>query len=156
MAVQNEFLRGKPKDVSGEQLIRFVFRTITALIIFFGIWASTQRFCFLMNYEPGWVGPPMYILHLRGGSTYPLYNPFLIFWWMLLFYTRLDIHPYLYGAMRIAGYTSVIAIAFLLFMEFFLIPHRKENIFGTARWATDRDLKKAGLLGTRTAAGFFP
>jgi type IV secretion system protein VirD4 len=143
---KNEFLRGKPVDTAGEQLLSLFFKAVTVFIIVIGIWISTQRFCALVNYDPGWVGEPFYTIQL-GKIVLPLYKPYRILYWCLVYYKRLDIHPYLYGAVKIAGYTSVTAIVFYLFMEFIILRNRKQNIFGTARWATDKDLENAGLLG---------
>jgi type IV secretion system protein VirD4 len=145
---KNEFLRGKPVDASGEQLLSLTFKVITLLICFLGVWISTQRFCRLVNYDPGWVGEPFYTIPL-GKTGLPLYKPYLIFYWCLVYYKRLEIHPYLYGAVKIAGYISFAAIVFYLFLEFILLRNRKQNIFGTARWATDKDLESAGLLGLK-------
>ncbi|MDR0730417.1 MAG: type IV secretory system conjugative DNA transfer family protein [Treponema sp.] len=145
---KNEFLRGKPVDTSGERLLSLVFKVITLLICFTGVWISTQRFCYLVNYDPGWVGEPFLTIPL-GKTGLPLYNPLRIFYWCLVYYKRLEIHPYLYGAVKIAGYVSFAAIVFYLFMEFILLRNRKQNIFGTARWATDKDLESAGLLGLK-------
>jgi type IV secretion system protein VirD4 len=143
---KNEFLRDKPVDTSGEQLLGFVFKALTILVITAGIWAGTQRFCALVAYEPGWVGRPFYTLRL-GGFSYPLYKPYLIFYWCLIYYKRLDIHPLLFGALKPTACASVAAVAFYFFVEFVILRNRKQNIFGTARWASDADLKKAGLLG---------
>jgi type IV secretion system protein VirD4 len=142
---KNEFQRGKPADASGEQLIRILFRAVTILIIFTGIWASTQRFCSLVNYDPGWCGYPLYLIRL-GNFQYPLYQPFKIFYWIPVYYKQLAIHPYLYQALRICGVLSAAAIVFYFFMEFILIRNRKQKVFGTARWGTEKDLKKAGIL----------
>jgi type IV secretion system protein VirD4 len=143
---KNEFLRGKPADASGEQLVRFFFKAVTLLLIFTGVWAATQRFCALVQYEPLWCGYPSYVIRL-GSFRYPLYQPFKIFYWMIAYYKKLAIHPYLYRAVRLCGFFSGAAIIFYFFMEFILIRNRKQKIFGTARWATEKDMKAAGLLG---------
>jgi type IV secretion system protein VirD4 len=145
---KNEFLRGKPAGASGEQLLSLAFKTITILIIVAGAGAATQRFCASVDYDPGWVGEPFYSLRL-GNFSLPLYKPYLIFYWCLLYYKRVEIHPYLYAAARIAGYVSVTAVAFYLFLEFIILGNRKQNVFGTARWAADKDLKEAGLFGLK-------
>jgi type IV secretion system protein VirD4 len=142
---KNEFLREKPADASGEQFVRFIFKAVTLAIIAAGIWLSTQRFAQLVNYDASWVGEPSKVIAI-GGKEYALY-PFLkIFYWTLAYYKKTEIHPFLFGAMKIAGYTSVAAIAFYFLMEYVLIRNRKQNIFGTARWANKKDLEKAGLL----------
>ena len=146
MSGKNEFLRGKPRDVRGEQLISLLFRIITIVIILIGFWISTQKFCSLVRYEPGWVGRPFFILRL-GTFTLPLYRPYLIFYWALIYFKRTEIHPFLFAALKIAGYTSVSAIVFYFFVEFIIIKGGAQKIFGTARWGTTQDLRKAGLLG---------
>jgi len=142
----NEFLRGKPRDAKDEQTFNFLMKVITLAAIFIGIWAGTQRFCYYVAYDPGWVGYPFYVLHIGEKFTYPLYNPFLIFYWTLMYFKRTDIHYLLYRAYKIIGYTSLSAIAFYFLIEFVLMKYISQNIFGTARWGNKRDLKKAGLL----------
>ncbi|MDR0495897.1 MAG: type IV secretory system conjugative DNA transfer family protein, partial [Treponema sp.] len=70
----------------------------------------------------------------------------LIFYWTLTYFKRTDIHPLLYSAYKIIGYTSISAIVFYFLIEFVLMKFISQNIFGTARWGNKRDLKKAGLL----------
>jgi type IV secretion system protein VirD4 len=81
-----------------------------------------------------------------GKFVLPLYNPFLIFYWMIMYFRRTDIHPYFYNAVKVSGYIWFGAIAFYFFVEFILMKYLKQNIFGTARWGNKHDLKKAGLL----------
>jgi len=145
---ENEFLRGKPRDAKDEQLLNLIMKGITLAAIFIGIWAGTQRFCKLVGYDPGWVGEPFHILKIWE-ITYPLYKPWLIFYWTLMFFRRTDIHDLLYSAYKIIGYTSISAIAFYFFVEFILMKNIVQNIFGTARWGTKKDLKKAGLLQSK-------
>ena len=141
----NEFLRGKPRDAKDEQLLNLILKGVTLAAIFIGIWIGTQRFCKLVGYDPGWVGQPFHVIQI-GKFTYPLYSPPLIFYWTLMYYKRTDIHHLLYNAYKIIGYTSISAIAFYFFVEFILMKYLAQNIFGTARWGTKKDLKKAGLL----------
>jgi type IV secretion system protein VirD4 len=148
MTGKNEFLREKPRDARGEQFISFVFRAVTLLLIALGVWISTQRFCALVNYDPGWVGNPFYRIRIKS-FILPLYAPLKILYWTIAYYKRPEIHPLLYGALRIAGYTSALAIVFYFFAEFVVIKKTAERIFGTARWGTRKDLEKAGLLGLR-------
>jgi type IV secretion system protein VirD4 len=146
---KNEFVRGKPADASGEQLVRLLFKTVTITLIFLGIWASTQRFASLVGYDPGWCGKPFFVVRLGSFFEYPLYQPFDIFYRMLIYYRQTAIHPFLYRAFLVCGFFSAAAIVFYFLMEFILIRNRKQNIFGTARWATGRDMKAAGLLGLK-------
>ena len=146
MSGKNEFLRDKPHDVRDEQLLSMTFKFITAVVLVIGFWIATQRFCSLVRYEPGWVGRPFFTVRI-GQIVYPLYRPWMIFYWALIYFKRLEIHPHLYAAIRIAGYISAAAIAFYFLVDFFIVKNGGRNIFGTARWATDKDLEKAGLLG---------
>ena len=140
---ENEFLRGKPTDVSGEQALSFLFKIITLLIITCGLQAAAQKFALGVGYEPGWIGEPA--AFIRRTPVYPFWNLFV---WTLKFYKRTEIHALLLSAWKIALYTSLTAVGFYFLLEFVLIRNRKQNIFGTARWGSDKDLKKAGLLGS--------
>jgi type IV secretion system protein VirD4 len=145
MSNKNEFLREKPRDAKGEQLLSLMMKVITFFAIFIGLWATTQRFCSSVGYDPGWVGEPFYTLRI-GNFAYPLYQPFAIFYWVLIYFKRTEIHPYLYAAFKIAGYTSLSAILFYFIVEFIIIKNAVNKIFGTARWGNKKDLEKAGLL----------
>ncbi|GMO57911.1 MAG: hypothetical protein Ta2G_17870 [Termitinemataceae bacterium] len=145
---KNEFLREKPTDASGEQLVRIVFKGITLFICGVGIWVSAQKFAHSLQYDELWVGKPSGKITFAG-REYALYPAAMIFARTLKYYKRTEIHPYLFSAWRIAGYASLFAIAFYFFMEYVLIRNKKQNIFGTARWATIKDIEEAGLLGTK-------
>jgi type IV secretion system protein VirD4 len=143
----NEFLRGKPTDVSGEQVLSFIFKMITLFVITCGLQAAAQKFAASVGYESGWIGRPAGVIQIfkRDVPVYPFWNLFI---WTLKFYKRTEIHALLYAAWKIALYTSVSAVVFYLLLEFILIRNRKQNIFGTARWGRDKDLDNAGLLGS--------
>jgi type IV secretory pathway TraG/TraD family ATPase VirD4 len=143
-----EFIRGKPRDTGGEKLLSLLARLLTFAIILAGLQMASQAFAKSVNYHPGWAGYPDYKLVLIGREI-NIYAFYKMFYWTFVYYRRFEIHPYLYGAWKTAGYTSAAAIVFYLFMEFFLIRNIKQNIFDTARWARKKDLKKAGLLQTK-------
>jgi len=142
----NEFLRGKPRDAKDEQKFNFLMKVLMLGAVFIGIWAGTQRFCYLVAYDPGWVGHPFHVINFGKNFVYPLYNPFLIFYWSLMYIRRTDIHPYLFLAYKIPGYVSISAVVFYFLIEFVIMKYLVQNIFGTARWGNKRDLNKAGLL----------
>ena len=141
----NEFLRGKPADAAGEQRLSFLFKIIAMVIIVAGLQAAAQKFAYSVNYDSGWAGKPAGIFKLY---TYqiPVYPFWKMFYWPLVFWKRQEIHPYLYAAWKLACYTSAASILFYVLLEFVLIRNRKQNIFGTARWARTKDLKAAGVL----------
>jgi type IV secretion system protein VirD4 len=142
---KNEFLRGKPVDAAGEQRLSFFFKLVTLFICFIGIWAATQQFAASVGYEPLWVQEPSRRLVISG-REYLVYPFWKIFYWTLMYIRRGEIHGLLFGAMKTAGYTSAGAIVFYFLLEFVIIRNRKQNIFGTARWAAKKDLEKAGVL----------
>ena len=144
----NEFLRGKPRDAKDGQLLNLMLKGITLAAVFMGIWAGTQHFCKLVGYDPGWVGAPFHTLQFKNFS-FPLYKPWLIFYWALVYFRRSEIHGLLYGAYKIIGYASISAVVFYFLVEFVVMKNPGKNIFGTARWAGKKDLKKAGLLQTK-------
>ena len=141
----NEFLRGKPADVKGEQFLSLVFKVITFAIIIIGIQASAQKFAFSVNYDPGWVGQPEKIVNIFNREV-PFYPFWRLFYWTLMNYKQTAIHPLLYSAWKITLYASLGAMLFYTLMAFFFIRIRKQNIFGTARWGRKKDLEKNGLL----------
>ena len=141
----NEFLRGKPRDAKDEQFLNFLMKVIMLLAVFIGIWAGTQRFCRSVGCDPGWVGQPFFIIKI-GKFNYPLYQPFLIFYWIIIYYKRTEIHSLLYSAVKITGIVSFSSIVFYFLVEFIIMKNIAQNIFGTARWGTKKDLKKAGVL----------
>jgi type IV secretion system protein VirD4 len=145
---KNEFLREKPAGVSGEQRLSFLFKMITIVIIFIGIQAAVQSFARGVGYDPRWVGEPAQLVTV-GGKQIRIYSFWKLFYWTLMYYKRLDIHPLLFASWKITGYTSMTAIAFYLLLEFVLVRNRRQNIFGTARWASRKDLEKAGILRTK-------
>jgi len=145
MSDKNEFLRGKPTDASGEQLLSFIFKIVTLGIIFIGLQLAAQKFAKSVSYDSGWCGNPVksFTLFDHEVLLYPFYR---MFYWTLIYYKRTVIHPQLWAAWKNVLFTSIGAIIFYFFLEFILIRNRKQNIFGTARWGTKKDLKKAGLL----------
>jgi len=145
MSGKNEFIRGKPADMHGEQLLRLLFKSVTIFIIIIGLQISAQRFASGLSFDPAWVGQPLFELSLFGRSffIYPFWN---LFSWSVLFFRVTVVHDLLWASWQITLYASILAIAFYFVMEFMVVRQRKQNIFGSARWATKEDLVQAGLL----------
>jgi len=141
----NEFRRGRPADAKDEQFFNLLLKMITLAAVFIGIWAATQKFARLVGFNPGWVGVPFITIKIFNIS-YPLYSPLLIVYWIIMYYKHIEIHPYLFNAVKTTGIISIAAIAFYFFVEFIIMKNGQKNIFGTARWANKNDLEKAGLL----------
>jgi type IV secretion system protein VirD4 len=145
MSTKNEFLRGKPVDAGGEQLLSFAFKLAAVAIIVSGLQVSAQRFAYLAAYSPEWVGYPAYIVNVFG-KRFPFYPFWKLLAWTVMYYKHTQIHSALYAAWLISIYTSAGSIVFYFMLEFVLIRNRKQNIFGTARWAGKKDLEEAGIL----------
>ncbi|MDR0553361.1 MAG: hypothetical protein LBG76_00980 [Treponema sp.] len=58
----NEFPRGKPSSGNREQLEAGLNKLGALALILLGLWISTQRFAASVNYDPGWLGLPFYII----------------------------------------------------------------------------------------------
>ena len=73
----SEFLRGKPTSGNREQLFAAINKLFAFLIIFTGLWVSTQYFAYLMGYDPVYVGYPFFIFRKEWFEygMYPLYIP---------------------------------------------------------------------------------
>ena len=149
---QNEFLRGKPSNGNREQLEAALNKLGAIIIIIFGMWLSTQRFAKSVLYDPSWTGYPFYVFRWEafGIEAYPLYYPWLYPWWCLSYWGKTPIHPYLSAALPPLIITSSISVVLYTIITYFRgFKQRAENVFGTARWARRKDLKKAGLLGKK-------
>ena len=98
---KNEFIRGKPVDVGGEQRLSFVFKLITFVIIIIGLQASAQSFAHSVGYEPGWVGYPSYIVRVLSIEI-PIYPFWNLFTWTLMNFRVVQIHSLLFSAWQIS------------------------------------------------------
>jgi len=145
MSNKNEFLRGKPADASGRRVLSFFFKFIFVLIIIGGFQAAAQKFAYSIGYDPRWVGIPAFVVRIFG-RPFPIYPFWNLFAWTLSNYKQKAIYDLLYPAWMLAVYACIAAVVFLLFSEFLLVGFKKQNIFGTARWAIKKDLEKAGIL----------
>jgi type IV secretion system protein VirD4 len=151
---KEEFLRGDPADIKAEQLRAGINKVMVVLLMLIGIWASTQYFAHLVYYIEDWVGKPFFVIRNTRliKINYPLYPPWQYVLWIMRYWHPkfADIHPYMlrasYPMVIICG-SGVIVYTVLTFLRGFL--SKAENIYGTARWGTTRDLMKAGLIGKK-------
>ncbi|MCD1653532.1 type IV secretory system conjugative DNA transfer family protein [Treponema zuelzerae] len=146
----SEFLRGKPTSGNREQLFAAVNKIFAFIIIFAGLWISTQYFAFLIGYDPLLIGYPFIIIReewLNGGS-YPLYEPWKYLLWLFSFFKDAELTYLLKKALvpwLVISFSAVILYTIITYFRGF--RQAAENIFGTARWGTKKDLQKEGLLG---------
>lgn len=147
---KNEFLREKPGK-NNRRLIYDVTGVVLPLcIIFAGIFLSSQKFAELVNYDPRYCDMPVYILRHDVGpypAGYPVFNPLVI---MLTMFTN-PFDAVAQEAIPVAAIRGGICcfVAILLWLGIAILRGRdvgkNENLYGTSRWANEKDLKKFGL-----------
>lgn len=109
-------------------------------IILFTIWSATQWTAAALGYQPE-LGQPWFWI---GAS--PVYPPPAFFWWWFAF----DAY-----APSVFERGALIAVSggFLSFMVAIAMSvwrareRRKAETYGSARWANEREIRKAGMLG---------
>jgi type IV secretion system protein VirD4 len=147
---KNEFLRQRPAQQSRNVLYDISNFVIPVLIVLAGLVIFAQTFAKQVGYDFSYTSPPFYvtgrpIFFIPKG--YPFFNPLLI----ILHCTA---HPFdpLVNRVIIPSLFPFLACAVLAVVAFFVISfirgaglNKSKNLYGTARWASERDLKKFGL-----------
>ena len=109
-------------------------------IVLIAIWVATQWTAWALAYQPE-LGNPWF--HLLG---YPVYAPPAFFWWWFTF----DAYaPAIFetGA-YIAASGGIISVGVAIAMSVWRAREiKKAETFGSARWASEREIRRAGLLG---------
>jgi type IV secretion system protein VirD4 len=109
------------------------------IIIVASVWSATQWTAAALGFQPE-LGAPWF--HLFG---HPVYRPYDLFWWWFSF----DAYaPKIFdtGGM-IATSGGFVAILVAIAMSVWRgRENRNANTYGTARWATRDDIRKAGLM----------
>jgi type IV secretion system protein VirD4 len=115
--------------------------TVVLLIVLATTWAATQWTAWRLGYQPQ-LGQPWF--HLAPGL--PVYLPPAFFWWWYA-YDAYAPSIFLEGA-YIAASGGFISIAVAIGMSVWRARETKAiETYGSARWATAREVKRAGLLG---------
>jgi len=109
-------------------------------IVIAGVWCATQWAAAMLAYQPE-LGPPWFFLH-----HLPVYHPWSLFpWWY-----HFDAYaPHVFSkAGMLAGATGVLGFLAAVFGSLWRARQAKRvTTFGSARWATNRDIQRAGLFG---------
>jgi type IV secretion system protein VirD4 len=153
----SEFLRGKPTTGNREQLFAAINKICAFILIFIGLWVSTQYFAYLIGYNPAYIGYPFFIIrkHWINGGSYPLYHPWLYLSWLFQYFKDAEITYLLRKALVPWLSISFFAVVLYTVITYFRgFKQVAENIFGTARWGTKKDLQKEGLLGNDSGVVF--
>ena len=150
---KNEFLRGDPKKSSHKLIYDLSNLIIPVLILIIGIFLSTQKFAEMMGYNPRYCETPVYILKHGIGkypAGYPIFNPAVI---LITMFTN----PFDHLVQDAIGQSSIpgticAVISVFAWLAISIIRsggfNKNEHLYGTARWATNKDLKKFGLCET--------
>lgn len=150
MSSNNEFLRQDPKKNNRKLIYDLTNLIIPVIILIIGIFLSTQKFAEMMGYNPSYCDYPIYILKHKIGNYpagYPIFNPIVI----LLTMFRNPFDHLVQDAIAAASVPGEICagIAILFWLVISVIRSRgfnkNDNLYGTARWGTVKDLKKFGL-----------
>ncbi|MHB8812491.1 MAG: conjugal transfer protein TraG [Steroidobacteraceae bacterium] len=108
-------------------------------IVLAGIWYATEWTAAALGYQMR-LGPPWFLFH-----HIPVYHPWRLFEWWYAY------EPYAPGVFTtggtIAAGSGVLAAAAAIMGSVWRARQSKlVTTYGSARWATDRDLRKAGLV----------
>jgi type IV secretion system protein VirD4 len=113
---------------------------VVFLTVLIALWAATQWTATALAFQPE-LGRPWFVF-----AGWRMYPPLAFFWWWLSF----DAYApaiFLHGA-YIAASGGLISIVVAIAMSIWRAREAKRaQTYGSARWATEREVKKAGLLG---------
>ncbi|MPZ35502.1 MAG: IncP-type conjugal transfer protein TraG [Rhodospirillales bacterium] len=115
--------------------------TIVFSIVLIALWAATQWTAWRLGYQPQ-LGPPWFEL----AQDFPVYLPLAFFWWWYAYDAYAP--PIFVEGACIAASGGLISIAVAIGMSVWRAREAK-NIatYGSARWATVREARSAGLVG---------
>lgn len=109
------------------------------IIIVAGVWSATQWTASALGFQPE-LGVPWFYMF-----GHPVYRPYDLFWWWFSF----DAYaPKIFdtgGMIATSGGFAAIVVAIAMSV-WRGRENRNANTYGTARWATRDDVRKAGLL----------
>ncbi|MEZ0243960.1 MAG: IncP-type conjugal transfer protein TraG, partial [Sphingomonas sp.] len=114
--------------------------TVVLLIVVGAVWSATQWTAQALGHQAG-LGPPWFVL-----NGYRVYPPPAFFWWWFS-YDAYAPEVFVRGA-YIAGSGGVGAVMAAIAMSVRRARERRAaETYGSARWATMREVQRAGLLG---------
>ena len=149
----NEFLRKKPQKNNRKLLYDLTNLIIPALIIVIGAFLSSQLFAEHVGYNPRFCDAPIYILkHKIFGlpKGYPIFNPFVCM--ITMFTNPFDaaLQDAISKSVLPGVVCSVLGVVTWLAISIIRTAgmNKNKNLYGTARWGTEKDLKKFGLCET--------
>src|SRR5690554_4672258 len=110
------------------------------IIILAGIWSATQWTAFALGFQSE-LGAPWFMI-----GDWPIYSPPSFFWWWFSFDAYAP-HVFERGA-YIAVSGGLFAIVIAIAMSVWRAREIKNvQTYGSARWASNHEVRSAGLLG---------
>ncbi len=113
---------------------------VVLFIVLATMWAATEWTAWRLGFQPQ-LGQPWF--HLWPGM--PVYLPPAFFWWWLI-YDAYAPRIFLEGA-GIAASGGFLSAAVAFGLSIWRARDRTVETYGSARWATPREVRRAGLLG---------
>ena len=147
---KNEFLRQDPKKGNRKLIYDLTNLIIPVFILIIGIFLSTQKFAEMIGYNPSYCDTPIYILKhdiWKYPAGYPIFNPIVI----LITMFRNPFDHLVQDAIAQASIPGTICaiIAVFTWLAISIIRsagfNKNDKLYGTSRWAIEKDLKKFGL-----------
>lgn len=148
---KSEFLRQRPAQRNRNVLYDLTNFLIPVLFVILGIFMFSQTFAKHARYNPKYTGEPLFrfsrdFLSLKKG--YPIYNPGII----VLTIASSPFDDTVNRCLGPSGIPLIVNVGFAVLL-FFVVSairgyqlNKNDKLYGTARWATEKDLKKFGLL----------
>jgi len=150
MATRNEFLRSRPAQRTRNVLFDLSNLIIPVFVVVTGFILFAQTFAKLVGYNPVYTDAPVWVtrdkfLFIKAG--YPFYNPGIIAITITSKPFDKTINAVLFQSLF--PLLVCVGIAVLLFFVVSAIRgyglNKGDNLYGSARWGTERDLRKFGL-----------
>jgi type IV secretion system protein VirD4 len=114
--------------------------TVIFLIVLGAVWTATQWTAWELGYQAA-LGDPWFRI-----SGYPVYPPPAFFWWWFAFDAYAP--PVFYRGAAIAASGGFLSIIVAIFMSIWRARERRRaETYGSARWASQREVRAAGMLG---------
>ncbi|MEQ7155122.1 conjugal transfer protein TraG [Brevundimonas aurifodinae] len=113
---------------------------LVALIALASVWGATQWTAWQLGYQPQ-LGSPWFMV-----GEHPIYAPPAFFWWWYWFDAYAP--KVFYAGAVIASMGGFVSIAVAIGLSVWRAREAKNvTTYGSARWATAKELRRGGLLG---------
>ena len=140
--MNNEFLRKKPTVSNRTAVFSIFHKVVPILIIVFGFSLATQNFAYTIG-APDDLGSHLFIT----ASGVKIYPPWHIVGWVIKYNVDDVYAPLLKKSTDVTIFFTLFGIVYYIVLSYLRgVIFKNKKIFGTARWANKKDLKKNNLL----------